>query len=699
VWWSEFGEIDNNRVKNPRSREHKNVVMILVEILYYLGLLACFVPLTLRFSAPGTSEDILGFHSDFWSFYNDSINSSSNFWSWCHTGMIPKIYDGVVAVPELVTVQGSAISASDSNPFATSSSPRVVGGSGMVLMGPVRLRQLRVNQGNCSDDFAYRSIARYCSERFHFQQTDSKVSYWQSQTPAYLAGAFSYRAESDVAGVIQSTESKINYPSGGFILDLPPDKFQAIQSLQDLEAASWIDPFTAAIVVEMTVYYPSLKFFAVDQLLFEFSESGFIQTSQHVETFPSFSISFASASSSDMLLNVFSIVFQVAGIISIVITLWNIRKRFFLLVWNWFDLVMLSIAFVYMALRISLLKLNPSDSFGDPTEFMSLVTLIPTKRVAIQLQTTLLALIFIRSFKFTLIFPLKIARAMRSSFLSFTGLVIVCALVQLGMSFGLHLAVGYRYDVYAFISDALSAVTLSSLNVIWATGVTGIGAFLNLWFIWAIYFVTVPMMIAVAIDAWTSTEKKSEKRHPFLLVFEVWTDRIRRRPIVEHIEPAEVDLDMFPSLVRKRIHERRKETRLRVENEFGYFPAEYSEYHDKIDMVELQRALDGDSLVAKILGSASAVAVAEQLKQANSIDSFQTAVDRKLHAMQREQLNLTLKVDPRIDPISAEIQETIVKMSRSTANEIATMLSLVKTFARSVDDAAEARRMKHQKLK
>ena len=699
MWWNEFSQIDNSRVKDPRSREHKNVVMILVEIVYYLGLLACFIPLTLRFSDPGITTDIVDFHDNFWSLDAQSVNSSSSFWSWCHTAMIPQMYDGAEVVPELVSVQGSASRAFESNPFVTSSIPHVIGGSGMVLMGPVRLRQLRVNQGNCSDDFEFRSVAKYCSPRYDFQRTDSKASFAQSETPGYLATAFTYTTESSVTGVVQSAESKISYPSGGFVLNLPRDKLQAIQSLRDLEAAAWIDFMTAAIVVEMTVYYPTLKFFAVDQLLFEFSESGFIQTSQHVETFPSFTVSFASASAADMAVNVFAILFQVAGIGSIIITLWNIRKRFFHLVWNWFDLVMLSVAFVYMGLRISLLKLLPSESFGDTAEVMSLVSLIPTKRIAIQLQTTLLALIFIRSFKFTLIFPIKIARAMRSSFLSFTALVVVCALVQVGMAFGLHLAVGYNDDAYSFISDAFSAVTLSTLNVLWATGVTGIGAFLNLWFIWAIYLITVPIMVAVAIDAWTSRDKKSVKKHPFLVVFEVWMDRMKRRPIVEPVEQAEIDLDMFPSLVRKRIQERRKQTRMRVEHEFGYFPAEYSEYHDKIDLVELQRAVDEDRFIAKVLGSNSAVAVAERLKQENSIETFQAAVDRKVDVLQREQLNFTLKVDPRVDVISAEIQETIVKLKKSTADDVTAVLNLVKTLSKSVDDATAAHRIKYQKLK
>lgn len=673
--------------------------MILIEIIYYLGLIACFVPLAVRFSGSSTSTQIERFHDQYWSLSEVSFRTITDWWSWCESSLIPKRYDPADSITELVEVLGASTRIFESNPFPITSTPHVLGGSGMVLVGPLRMRQLRVNEGNCSDDFEFRSLSRFCGSGYNFKDTDNIQTFSQPQTPAYLRGAFSYSTEGDVSSVIQSTRTKISYPSGGFIQDLPSDKQHAIEMLADLRKASWVDHLTAAVVVEMTVYYPSLKFFAVDQILFEFPESGIMETSHYVESFPSFSVSFVSASPADMAINVLAIILQIAGIASLVVTLWKVRRRFFLLIWNSFDLVMLSVAFVYMGLRISLLKINPGESFGDPNEFMPLASFIPTKRVALQLQTTLLALMFVRSFKFTLIFPIRIARAIRDCFITLLGVMIICGCVIIGMSLGLHLAVGFRDNVYSFITDAFAAVTLSFLNVVWVTGVTGIGAFINLWFVWLIYLIAIPLVVAIAADAWTKARPEPRKTHPLAVVLHTWFDRIRRRPVVETIEVVEVDLSMFPTIIRNRIQERRKQTRIRVENEFGYFPAEYSEYHGKVDTVELQRALNEDPFFAKVLGSSSAIEVIQKLKEENSLDTIQAAIDRKMDVLQREQLNLGLRVDPRIDVISAEIQETLTKFKTAAQADVHEILELVQHLSRSLDQVLKSHRLSNQKLK
>jgi hypothetical protein len=680
------------RLKDNKSREYKNVVMIFVEILYYIALVGSLVPLAIRFSSPAVSADTSGFMSDIW-----SLKPRPEFWSWSQQTLLPFIYDVILPMSDLVSPSRSATESFTSNAFPRESSAKVLGGSGLLRIGPVRLRQFRVNQGTCRDDSAFRASSAFCSPDYSFDENDNRASFGSSDTPTYISGAFSYAQADDVRNVAISDFTRLSYPSGGFVIDLPDSKDQASHVLADLEASGWIDHLTAAVVVETVLYRD--KFFVSHQMLFEYPQTGTLHVSQKTETFPSFAVSFVSASTTDMFLNVMTILLQVVGIGSIIFSLIKTKKRFFTFSWNYFDLVMLGIGFAYMGERISMMKLTQSNSLGDPSVFVPLSSIIPLKNSALQLQTALICLLFIRSLKFSLVFETKLIRSLHSSFATYLGVVVIAGFVLIGFSFAYYLSIGFEDTHYSAINESFTATCLSLLNVVWVSGYDGISPFISLWFIWVVCLLIIPLLIAISLEAWVNDIPRAARRHPFSALFWIWWYKIRRKAVVEEIGPNEIDFTKLPEIVKRRIYERRIAVRKRVEARFGFFPAEYDEFKETIDVTEMQRLLDDDSFAAKVLGSDKVDLVIENLNQNHGINSFQKTIDRKMDVLQKENIDVHLRMNPAVQAVSVEIQAIIDQLRGTTQADVRATREWVISLSRTIEQLEQGNIAPYQRLK
>jgi hypothetical protein len=651
--------------------------MILIEVIYYFALMASFIPLAYSFSAPEISASVMAFQVDFWDKSWSGISSETDLWNWCTTDLVGRIFQPPFDGSTVSKSSGGTSLYFDFNPFKLRSSLRTVEATDMTLIGPVRLRQVRVNEGGCSGDSAYRAISVLCSPDFEFQNNDNRESYWTPDTPSYLQDSFIYRSEGDVGNVVQSKLTTIRYPAGGFVVELPTVVEQALVTLKDLEAANWVDSLTAAVIVETTVYHASINTFTVNRILIEFPQDGVVHTSQQVSMFQPFEISFVGADAGQMVLNVVNIIWQIAGVGSVGYALWTLRGRFFIFFWNWFDLLMLGFAFAYFGYRIKLLVLTPSDSLGFPSIPSPLLRLTRTRDTTLQLQATLVSLLFIRSFKLTMLFNSRLAKAVRISIWNTLGIVAVTLFVYIGFSFAFHLALGYKESVYSHLVSSFRARALSMLNVVWVSGTAGIGALLNLWSILAIYLILAPILVAFGMQAWVESKNDVSgctplKKHPFLVLFEIFVRWIRKDPSVEPLEEPSVHLSSFPKLLAERVYSRRKEVRNRTARAFGFFPAEYSEYHDYIDINELSRLLVDDPFVSKVFGSDDAKIVARQLLGEDAIDNLQLNVSRRIDVLERTNLSLNFKVDPKVEILSGKLRELLKNAQSAAESDIRT---------------------------
>ncbi|TEB18596.1 hypothetical protein C9890_0360 [Perkinsus sp. BL_2016] len=396
--------------------------------------------------------------------------------------------------------------------------------------------------------------------------------------------------------------------------------------ISDLKDSNWIDYLTAAVIIEITVYHASLNTFALDRVVFEFPQDGTMHASQQIESFQAFEVSFVGANASQMTLNVVNIIWQVVGIGSMVFAIWTLRGRFFFFFWNWYDLAMLGVAFVYMGHRISMLILSPSDSFGFPS-FADAVSIVCERPQADALGS-----------------------------------------METGKGTRVNIFVLFGTDVvFSNLSWAFTARALSLTNVVWTSGTSGMSALLNLGFILGFYFLVVPIMIATGIWGWLDINMGGptdpKRKHPFSVLFELISNRLRRRSPVEAFDllEREISLSQFPTIIADRIVRRRKAVCSRVVDVFGLFPSDYSEHRDTIHLTELQRILDDDSFTVKVLGSSDANQIAETLSAPDALVELQAGINRKIDVLQKTQLNLSLKFDPSIERLSIAVQSSSAK--------------------------------------
>ncbi|XP_071171567.1 polycystin-1-like protein 2 [Mytilus edulis] len=149
-------------------------------------------------------------------------------------------------------------------------------GDDFFLVGPYRLRQLRVKQNTCPTPEYIRqafSLTVECSDKYWLGNEDTKhynQTWNQSVTMAPLtADHWSYQTAWQLR-TIPYSGTQATYSGGGYIKEITPSSMSQ-QTIDKLMTDGWIDGRTSAIFLEFNLYNPHVNMFSVVMFLFEFS--------------------------------------------------------------------------------------------------------------------------------------------------------------------------------------------------------------------------------------------------------------------------------------------------------------------------------------------------------------------------------------------------------------------------------------------
>ncbi|XP_052099063.1 polycystic kidney disease protein 1-like 2 [Mytilus californianus] len=149
-------------------------------------------------------------------------------------------------------------------------------GDDFFLVGPYRLRQLRVQEDTCPTPEYIRkafSLTVECSDKYWLGNEDTKhynQTWNQTNTMAPLtADHWTYQTAWQLR-TIPYTGTQTTYSGGGYVKEIIPSPMSQ-QTLDKLMTDGWIDGRTSAIFVEFTLYNPNVNMFSVVMFLFEFS--------------------------------------------------------------------------------------------------------------------------------------------------------------------------------------------------------------------------------------------------------------------------------------------------------------------------------------------------------------------------------------------------------------------------------------------
>ncbi|CAH1267495.1 CSMD3 [Branchiostoma lanceolatum] len=191
------------------------------------------------------------------------VNDVQSFWNFIRYTLSPALYDNQWYNGDNREPDG----------FMTDKTSYVV--------GPVRLRQLRVAEdSSCKRAEPIEGIFNDCIDAYSYLTQDSS-SYgmgWLKTSDANASGLvpnetnpWVYQQSSDIP-VVGTHET---YWDGGYFVKFTNTTPTAVlATVAQLEPSGWIDRYTRAVLIEMTIYNPHANLFSVVNLLTEFTAIG-----------------------------------------------------------------------------------------------------------------------------------------------------------------------------------------------------------------------------------------------------------------------------------------------------------------------------------------------------------------------------------------------------------------------------------------
>jgi Ca2+-binding EF-hand superfamily protein len=346
------------------------------------------------------------------------------------------------------------------------SPPRYLQGYNRII-GPVRLRQLRVMPGTCTIpdmfvgtvDECYAPYALFTYPRVEARETfgpESDPEKWQYQSSEELDGMVSFGRFS-------------SYGGGGYVVDLPINETLAAAAIADLRQSDWIDRATRAVFVDLSCFNANTESFLSVRLLFEFLPTGGIMP------YPTLRVLRPAMynSSSDILRAFFELAFVVYTLFYIVQESREVRsswrqKRLQMYIadkWNILDWSVALLSFAVILLRVYVFTYTVTirrriEGMGESEEYINLHPLMFQLQQVQNLNSLSALLLFLKVFKFLAIVP-----QMNILFgtLSVAGLELLLfsllfCIVILGFAMSFFMAFGL--DVHGYRSISASLISL-----------------------------------------------------------------------------------------------------------------------------------------------------------------------------------------------------------------------------------------------
>ncbi|KAL4227725.1 Polycystic kidney disease protein 1-like [Mactra antiquata] len=195
-------------------------------------------------------------------FFLEKVDNMDTFYQY--------LYD--VAIPNLIDMSTA------DHEYATP-------GSSHFLIGPWRLRQLRVEKGSCNDE------ERDLYDTFGAESHECSSSYWlgnednddYNKSWSNVVHDVDNQAEPPTSWTYQSawrlktipfSGRLATYSGGGYIVTMPSNSSLHEDTIDDIKYSDWIDERTRVVFLEFNLYNPNANLFSVVIILFEFSNTG-----------------------------------------------------------------------------------------------------------------------------------------------------------------------------------------------------------------------------------------------------------------------------------------------------------------------------------------------------------------------------------------------------------------------------------------
>ena len=111
------------------------------------------------------------------------------------------------------------------------------------------------------------------SERVEENRTYTKN--WENKISDEAITEWSYQS-GEKLGTLPIMGRLTTYPGGGYIRQLPRNPIKARELIEKVKKTKWIDQQTRVVILEFTLFNANVQLFTVVELLFEYSNTGFV---------------------------------------------------------------------------------------------------------------------------------------------------------------------------------------------------------------------------------------------------------------------------------------------------------------------------------------------------------------------------------------------------------------------------------------
>lgn len=234
-----------------------------------------------------------------------------------------------------------------------------------ILLGNLRLRQLRVRNDSCSSPDIFLHLFKDCYDFYSSSSEDQRSFGLKTGTawnfhPAELLGGF------------PTWTSFQMYSGGGYFQDLTDSLEKNRLILKNLHENGWLNRGTRVLFIEFTIYNPNINVLCVSKLIVEVLPTGGLITSTDFR--PSGLLGYTTAS--DLFLVVFEVLLAIQVLIYSVHEIIQMKKMGwnYFNFWNFIDLIILFVSYFALSLSIycNIEKNTKVDAFNEnPKKFVN----------------------------------------------------------------------------------------------------------------------------------------------------------------------------------------------------------------------------------------------------------------------------------------------------------------------------------------
>ncbi|KAL3863292.1 hypothetical protein ACJMK2_005057 [Sinanodonta woodiana] len=381
----------------------------------------------------------------------DQVNTMETFYKYLENTVIPKM-----------TVMGADDRRKD-EPCSSLSE--------FHLVGPYRLRQLRVVLEPCEDEIEQliKIISvPYCIQTYWIGNEDTndyngswknllddkavkKVTPWIHQS-AFKLNTIPFPAEHAI------------YSGGGYVIDMPKDLNSQLAHLRDIKNSDWIDDRTRAIFIEFTLFNSNVNLFSVVMMIVEFTNIGAMFPYSQVFTANLYHY----GSSLEIFVAVCEVGFLLFTVLFTFIEYTRIRKigkkKYFDDPWNYVEIAQIALSYIIIGLfferMMSVKNVLKDYKNSRGNKFVSFYTAISWDFLLGNFMAFLVGLVILKAFKllkfnkrmFMLADTVVMAKGSLGSFMMMTGIFF--------MAFGHFAMISFGKHVDGYIDLGTSLVTL-----------------------------------------------------------------------------------------------------------------------------------------------------------------------------------------------------------------------------------------------